>query len=178
MLRSCGVRGIYDVCVDALTVCCRNVVLTMSSLVVLLCPSGERQSSTCVSLSPLSCLETICTCHQSFDPCFTTKHFTVLARQRPTPFPTWMPMMPRQQEEPFDWAWITEDQPDNLELACFERQRPNGAGSTTFAACSAGLLRTWTPGKKVSSQTTKSKNSPAERSACCGPGYGSVARSH
>ena len=39
----------------------------------------------------------------------------VLARRRPKPFPTEVPVGPRRQEEQFEWTWAAEDRPVDLE---------------------------------------------------------------
>ena len=44
----------------------------------------------------------------------------VLARKRPKPFPTQVPVGPRRQEEQFDWTWAAEEMPADLELAWLE----------------------------------------------------------
>ena len=44
----------------------------------------------------------------------------VLARRRPKPFPTEVPVGPQRQEEHFDWTWAAEDLPVDLELAWLE----------------------------------------------------------
>ena len=44
----------------------------------------------------------------------------VLARKRPKPFPTEVPVGPQLQEEHFDWTWAAEELPVDLELAWLE----------------------------------------------------------
>ena len=44
----------------------------------------------------------------------------VLARRRPKPFPTQVPVGPRRQEEQFEWTWAAEEKPADLELAWLE----------------------------------------------------------
>ena len=44
----------------------------------------------------------------------------VLARRRPKPFPTQVPVGPRRQEEQFEWTWAAEENPADLELAWLE----------------------------------------------------------
>ena len=44
----------------------------------------------------------------------------VLARKRPKPFPTQVPVGPRRQEEQFEWTWAAEEIPAFLELAWLE----------------------------------------------------------
>ena len=44
----------------------------------------------------------------------------VLARRRPKPFSTQVPVGPRRQEEQFKWTWAAEKLPVDLELAWLE----------------------------------------------------------
>ena len=44
----------------------------------------------------------------------------VLARKRPKPFPTEVPVGPQRQEEHVDWTWAAEEPPADLELAWLE----------------------------------------------------------
>ena len=44
----------------------------------------------------------------------------VLARKRPKPFPTQVPVGPRRQEEQFEWTWAAEETPPDLEFAWLE----------------------------------------------------------
>ena len=44
----------------------------------------------------------------------------VLARRRPTPFPTEVPVGPQRQEEQFEWTWAADDLPVDLEQAWLE----------------------------------------------------------
>ena len=59
----------------------------------------------------------------------------VLARKRPKPFSTEVPVGPQRQEEGFGWTWAPEENPDDLELAwrsgCVQPKQ-RGAAFTTF----------------------------------------------
>ena len=44
----------------------------------------------------------------------------LMARKRPKPFPTEVPVGPQRQEKHVDWTWAAEERPADLELAWLE----------------------------------------------------------
>ena len=62
-----------------------------------------------------------------------------LARRRPKPSSTEVPVGPQRQEEHFEWTWAAENFPVDWELACAQ-QKLLGAGSTISAGPNAVLF--------------------------------------
>ena len=67
-----------------------------------------------------------CSAHVSLSKATSWGH-RVLARRRPKPFPTQVPVGPRRQEEQFEWTWAAEEKPADLELAWLEWLRAEEA---------------------------------------------------